>query len=164
MDDQLKAFERVARALGGLSYQTPDEEGAIEHPFEFRNIHPALPTKVRTLFDDGHYPQATFEAFKFIDKEIARLASNSESGEKLMMKVFSEDNPLIKLTPCSTTSQKDEQRGFKFLFAGSIVAIRNPRGHEYDLQDSPDECLDHLAVASVLLRRLESAGFKITVT
>jgi len=48
------------------------------------------------------------------------------------------------------------------LFAGSVLAIRNPRGHEYAIHDSPDECLNHPGVASILLRRLESAGFKLS--
>jgi uncharacterized protein (TIGR02391 family) len=78
-----------------------------------------------------------------------------------MMAVFSETFPLLKLNPCGTASEKDEQKGFQFLFAGSMMAIRNPRGHEYAVHDSPDECLDHLALASLLLRRLQAAGHKI---
>jgi uncharacterized protein (TIGR02391 family) len=81
-----------------------------------------------------------------------------------MMQVFAESSPAIKLTPNSTTSEKDEQKGYQFLFAGSILVIRNPRGHEYSLKDSPDLCLDHLALASLLLRRLETAGYILVRT
>ena len=52
-------------------------------------------------------------------------------------------------------SEKDEQKGFQFMFAGSVSAIRNPRGHEVSLADPIDLCLDHLSVASMLLRRME---------
>ncbi len=90
-----------------------------------------------------------------MDKEVAELANVNESGVKLMMKAFSEQTPLIKLTDMTTTSEKDEQEGYKFIFSGSIMAIRNPRGHEYGMQDSPTDCLDHLSLASMLLRRLE---------
>ena len=38
------------------------------------------------------------------------------------------------------------------------LALRNPRGHEVNAHDDPDVCLDHLAFASLLLRRLEAAG------
>jgi uncharacterized protein (TIGR02391 family) len=109
----------------------------------------------KKLFDDGHYASATFEAYKLLDKEVSSLANSSESGVKLMMKAFSEQSPLIKLNDMSTTSKKDEQEGFKFIFSGSVLAIRNPRGHEYGVKDSPTECLDHLSLASMLLRRLE---------
>jgi uncharacterized protein (TIGR02391 family) len=160
MVDLLQAFERITRSIGRLGY-AEEPRTSTEHPFEARNIHPALPIIVQKLFDNGHYAQATFEAFKFVDREVARLAARSESGYKLMMAVFSETSPLLKLNPCGTASEKDEQKGFQFLFAGSIMAIRNPRGHEYAMHDSPDECLDHLALASLLLRRLQAAGHKI---
>ncbi len=163
MANPLQVFERIARSAYKLGY-AEDVRALPDHPFESRNIHPALPQNVKKLFDDGHYSQATFEAFKFVDKEVSRLANRGESGFQLMMTVFSETSPLLKLNGCISTSEKDEQKGFKFLFAGSILAIRNPRAHEYVIHDSPDECLDHLALASLLLRRLQSAGLKIVGT
>ncbi len=161
MDKEFALFERIARNT--IRSASPlSIEIKRDHPFEMRNIHPLLPSVVRELFDDGHYAQATFEAFKFVDQEVARLAQQSESGFKLMMQVFAETNPILQLTHCVTTSEKDEQKGFQFLFAGSMLAIRNPRGHQHSVHDSPDECLDHLAIASVLLRRLEAANLKIS--
>ena len=114
---------------------------------------------VKTLFDDGHYAQATFEAYKFLDNKVQGHASSSESGFKLMMQVFGGLSPAVQLTPMKTMSEKDEQKGFQFIFAGSILAIRNPRGHMV-VVDDPDLCLDHLCLASMLLRRLADAGFK----
>jgi len=146
--------------VGRYSEGRPERAEDV-HPFDSRDIHPKLPQVVRDLFDDGHYAQATFEAFKYIDKEIQRLSGNLESGFKLMMKVFPENSPLIQLTPCMTSSEKDEQKGYQFLFAGSILAIRNPRGHEHSVKDDPDTCMDHLSLASLLLRRLEKSGQRI---
>src|ERR1035441_8471362 len=96
-------FERIARSATYVPY-AEESRAALDHPFESRNIHPALPPNVKKLFDDGHYSQATFEAFKFVDKEVARLAQHSESGFKLMMAVFSEASPLLKLNACITAS------------------------------------------------------------
>jgi uncharacterized protein (TIGR02391 family) len=115
---------------------------------------------VKQLFDDGHFAQATFEAYKFVDKEVQRFAGSSESGFKLMMQALAVENPVIPLNSLASLSEKDEQKGFQFLFAGSVLAIRNPRGHEHSVVDSPDQCLDHLGLASLLLRRLDDAGFK----
>lgn len=159
--NNLKAFERITRNAFRFALPKTDISNQ-DHAFEVRNIHPLLPDEVRNLFDNGHFAQATFEAFKFVDREVARLANRSDSGFKLMMDVFAEGSPIIKLNTGSSTSQKDEQKGFQFLFAGSIVAIRNPRGHEYGISDSLDECLDHLALASILLRRLETAGYTLS--
>jgi uncharacterized protein (TIGR02391 family) len=160
MSSWFVTFERIVRKAGEF---TELRLGVTEdiHPFDSRDIHPKLPQVVRDLFDDGHYAQATFEAFKYVDKEIQRLSGDSESGFKLMMKVFPENSPLLKLTPCTTTSEKDEQKGYQFLFAGSVLAIRNPRGHEYSVKDDPDTCMDHLSLASMLLRRLEKSGHRI---
>lgn len=154
----LDRFEDIVRRAGHFTEEVPKPAAGF-HPFEERNIHPYLPGIVSKLFDDGHFAQASFEAFKFLDKEVQRHSGNTESGFKLMMNVFSESTPLVKLTPCVSTSEKDEQKGFQFLFAGSILAIRNPRGHEFSVKDSPDQCLDHLALVSLLLRRLEDAGY-----
>ena len=162
MPSVFQIFEAIARTASELAYVEP-ERTSPEHPFEQRNITPALPPVVRRLFDDGHYSQSTFEAYKYLDKEVARLAAVSQSGFNLMMSVLSETDPVVRLTPCITTSEKDEQKGYQFLFAGSTMAIRNPRGHQYAVRDSPDDCLDHLSLASMLLRRLEAAGFVLTV-
>lgn len=161
MADSLSTFETVVRRASKFAY-AEEPRSDVQHPFEARNIHPLLPQIVRQLFDNGHYSQATFEAYKFVDKEVARLAGITESGFKLMMSVFAGTSPRIKLTDCSTTSEQDEQKGYQFLFAGSMLAIRNPRGHEYSLQESPDECLDNLTLASLLLRKIESVGMSVS--
>lgn len=161
MADGLSAFEAVVRMASRFTY-AEESRSDVQHPFEARNIHPLLPEVVRQLFDDGHYSQATFEAYKFVDKEVARVSGATESGFKLMMSAFAGATPLVKLTGCTTTSELDEQKGYQFLFAGSMLGIRNPRGHEYSLQESPDECLDNLSLASLLLRKMESAGMSIT--
>ena len=119
-----------------------------------------MPAKTKQLFDDGYYAEATFAAWKFLDKVVQRHAGlRSESGYKLMMAAFDDAKPLIKLTPLSNVSEIDEQKGYRFVFAGSVSAIRNPRGHEVALPDDLDTCLDHLSFVSMLIRRMEQAGF-----
>jgi uncharacterized protein (TIGR02391 family) len=157
----LEFFERIVRAASRHTEQAPVSEASL-HPFDRRNIHPSLPPKTRRLFDDGHYAEATFEAFKFLDKLVARHSGIKQSGEKLMMAAFDGATPgvpKIQLTPMKETSEIDEQRGFRFVFAGGVVAIRNPRGHDFDVSDDIDTCLDHLSFISMLVRRLEQAGF-----
>ena len=138
MPDVISFFESLVRSAGNWTYVEPTSTSPI-HPFDVRNIHTSLPTDVKELFDNGHYSQATFEAFKFLDTEVARLAASNETGFKLMMAAFSDVHPIMSLTPCVTTSEKDEQRGYQFLFAGAIVAIRNPRGHKHSVHDSPEK-------------------------
>lgn len=161
MDNQtLALFERLARRAHLFSDE-PVKLGSVEHPFETRNIHPMLPSLVREMFDDGYYSQATFEACKYLDREVARISNYAESGYKLMMKAFQETSPLLALNSLKDDSERDEQAGYKFIFSGTVMAIRNPRGHEYKIRDSIDECLDHLSLISALLRRIEKAGFPL---
>lgn len=157
---RLNRFEHIARQAYRFT-QVEARDLAIQHPFEQWDIHDSLPQIVRTLFDNGHYSQATFEAFKYLDKLIQKIATLTESGFKLMMLAFAGTPPSVVLNPNTTSSEQDEQRGFQFIFAGAMLAIRNPRGHEYSINDSPDQCLDHLSLASLLLRRLEQAGYTV---
>ena len=158
MVDRWALFETIARRAASYT-DAPSEASGVLHPFDERNIHPNIEGVSKKLFDDGHYAQATFETYKLLDKSVQQRTGSTDSGKNLMMKTFSEVAPLIRLTKLSTLSEKDEQEGYKFIFAGSIMAIRNPRGHEVGLADSPTLCLDHLSLASLLLRRLEEPSF-----
>lgn len=154
MSRNFKRFEDIARKAVNFASDEPQLEGTELHPFDERNIHPSIGKIAQALFDDGHYSQATFEVFKFIDREVKSISGVDDSGYNLMMKAFGEKNTKIKLTEMSTQSEIDEQAGYRNIFAGAMSAIRNPRGHELGT-DPIDRCLDHLSFASVLLRRLE---------
>jgi uncharacterized protein (TIGR02391 family) len=165
MASRLDRFQAIASSLAQLPRQEPAVEPAPKlpsslHPFDIRNVHPGLPLKVKKLFDDGHYPEATFAAFKFLDKKIQRHSGIAKSGFQLMMDALDGAKPKIQLNPLVSISEKDEQAGYRFILAGGMQGIRNPRGHEDALPDDPDTCLDHLIFVSMLLRRLEQAGYK----
>lgn len=153
----LSVFEGIVRATSQFKFK--GEEGDVElvmavHPFDERNIHPSIVKASLKLFNDGHYSQAVFEAFKYIEIYIKKLSGIKEGGSKLMMAAFIETNPKIALNDLVTASDIDEQMGFRFVFSGVMSAIRNPRAHDI-LTDPIHRCLDYLTLASVLLRRTE---------
>ena len=154
MTEIFERFQSIARRVQDFAkpYQVAPVE--VLHPFDERNIHPDIASVSLGLFDNGHYSQATFEAFKYVDKQVSKISKIEEAGFKLMMNAFKEDNPSIQLTDLSSSSEKDEQKGFQFMFAGSTLGIRNPRGHEVGNLDSIEQALDHLCLASLLLRKL----------
>ncbi|MBI1770636.1 MAG: TIGR02391 family protein [Bacteroidetes bacterium] len=156
MDELINKFESIARRINVQFSSTSDAQSERQHPFQERNIHSEIESVSLRLFDDGHYSQATFEAYKYIDKKVQSLSGLSSIGFSLMMDAFSETSPKIKLTSLTNLSEIDEQKGYRFMFSGTVMAIRNPRGHEYGIKDSLDECLDHLSLASMLVRRLNN--------
>lgn len=159
MASLLDVFERIARKAHNYTEAAARPASSV-HPFDERNIHPDLPAEVRLLFDDGHYSQASFEAMKFLDEEVQRISGDSDYGRSLMMRVFGGSPPPLRLNPGMTTSEQNEQEGYKFIFAGAMQGIRNPRGHNTGVSDDTDTCLDHLSLCSMLLRKLEESGLR----
>ncbi|MBU0601480.1 MAG: TIGR02391 family protein [Gammaproteobacteria bacterium] len=155
----LSSFEGIVRRAHAFT-EAGSVSNTSEHPFDERNIHSDLPSEVRRLFDNGHYAQATFEALKYLDEEVQRISGDTDYGKSLMMRVFGGTPPKLPLNPGMTSSEQSEQEGFKFIFAGTMAGIRNPRGHKSSMVDDPDTCLDHLSLASMLMRKLEEAGLR----
>lgn len=155
----LSRFERITRAAFRFT-EAASEDAGSHHAFDIRNLHPSLPRKVKELFDDGHYADATLKAFIFVDEEVQRIATSDETGFKLMMQAFGGTPPPLALNALKDATDESEQEGFKFLFAGSSRAIRNPRAHKSRIVDDVDLCLDQLSFASMLLRRLDDAGLR----
>ncbi|MEX0801319.1 MAG: TIGR02391 family protein [Dehalococcoidia bacterium] len=111
----------------------------------------------RSLFEDGHFARAVEEAYKFLNNEVKRRAGSNKDGPDLMHHAFSEEKPLLKLNALRSTSERDEQAGYRFMFAGSMSGVRNPRAHEHDLRDRRDAALELLVAANHLLRILGKA-------
>ena len=135
----------------------PSEAG---HPFEQRGISGVFPLKVQALFDDGHYAEAVLTALKYLDKYIQRHSGSTQIGKALMMDAFKEASPLLKIGDTSTETGRNQQEGFKFLCAGSVLFARNPRAHEVEMPDSPDDCLNYLGIVATLIKELIKNGYK----
>ena len=123
--------------------------------FDKMQFHPKVVETSKSLFETGHYAQAIFEAFKAINNFVKEKTGQSLDGRDLMAKVFREQDPLIKLNKLKTRSERDEQEGFKFLFMGAMVGIRNPKAHDNVIQTDPYKTLEYLSFASLLMRRIE---------
>ena len=128
--------------------------------FDALHFHPDIVKASRQLFIDGYFAQAIFEAFKMLEvfvKEKSR--EQSLNGLRLMARVFDEKKPILKLNDLSSQSEIDEQAGFKFLYMGAMRGIRNPKAHEYIVQDNPFRTLKYLAIASLLVERVEESKY-----
>lgn len=129
-------------------------------PFDELVTNKSLRKKTRKLFMDGHHARAVEEAYKLIDnfvKKKSDLLDTSLTGSNLMNRVFSSNNPILKLNECKTASEKDEQTGFMQIFSGCMTGIRNPRAHETDWEDTKEHALELLVFANYLMERAQLA-------
>lgn len=118
-----------------------------------------LATATRSLFRDGHYARAVEEAYKFLCNSVkGKSGDGTRDGQDLMMHVFDADAPVLRLSPLRSMSQRDEQKGYRFLFAGAMTGIRNPRAHEHALRDDADVAMELLVMANHLARVLRRSA------
>lgn len=123
---------------------------------DFDILHPEIKRVSKSLFDDGHYSQAIFEAYKAVVNEVKNVSGiKNLDGKPLMEQAFSLNNPVIKFNILQSQSDKDEQIGLMFLFSGAALGIRNPKAHDYVVQKDPLRTLEYLSFASLLLKRLD---------
>ena len=114
---------------------------------------PDLSATCRTLYRDGHHARAVEEAFKFLAYAVkGRSGEAVRDGQDLMLYVFNPDNPVLRLSDLRRGSERDEQAGYRFMFAGVMTGIRNPRAHEHTLRDQADVALEMLVMANHLMR------------
>lgn len=83
--------------------------------------------------------------------------TTGQSGTELMSDVFDGTTPKLDVTTTTGQDADDERAGFALLFTGALQALRNPRGHGQPILDQPEETLEYLALASLLMRRLDIA-------
>ena len=98
------------------------------------------------LFRDGHYKPAALEAYIRVIDEVKRRSGLNLDGDNRP--------PVLKFNTLSTEAERDEQRGFLYLFKG-IVGLRNSKAHSNRLFNDPSRAHEYLALASVLMRVLE---------
>ena len=109
------------------------------------------------LFRDGHYKQAAFESYIRVIDEVKSRSGLNLDGDNLMNQVFGCDGgrvPILKFNSLATDEERDEQKGFMFLFKG-IIGLRNSKAHTNCLFTDPLRAHDYLSLASLLMRALE---------
>lgn len=138
-----------------------DEQSKEEILFSHLVTEPEIESVCSDLFESGFYNQAVTEAFKALNKFIQDKSGRIDlSDTKLMQHIFSDNDPTLYWSDRNNISEKDEQKGYMFLFSGSFTGIRNPCGHEIDWIDNHQTALDAILLAQHLLRKARSANKK----
>ena len=136
---------------------THSEDELVKNPlFDSLITNTQLRKKTEKLFKDGHHARAVEEAYKLLDnvvKKYAGLSGSNLTGSSLMEDVFSVNNPKLKLNAGTSSSEKNEQKGYMMIFSGCMTGIRNPRAHESDWEDTEERALQLLTFANHLIER-----------
>jgi uncharacterized protein (TIGR02391 family) len=147
-----------------LLYEAVCRQAAHPEPmllFEYFPLHPRVREIANSLFRNGEYVSAVFEACKVLKEAIERKSGKKGLTEvKLVEETM--DIDLIRFNDrLSETSGKNEQKGLTMIFKGVFKAFRHPKGHEPKdnslLQLHPYEALCQIVVISYLMNRVEEA-------
>jgi uncharacterized protein (TIGR02391 family) len=120
------------------------------------DLHPEIARASAQLFEDGHYANAVEDACKVLEVLVkVRTTRTDPGGTELMQLVFSPKAPILKYNEQQTESEKSQQQGMMYLFAGAMLAIRNPRAHGL-VNDHPARAVEYLSFLSMLAKSLDN--------
>jgi uncharacterized protein (TIGR02391 family) len=129
---------------------TPELDARLEA------LHAGIRRAAKPRLLGGHGDNAVEEACKVVAKRVRDMSGLQGDGVALMTTAFSPRNPLVKLNSLQTQSEQDEQLGYMHLAAGLMAAGRNPRAHRPSADYDEDVVLELLALASMIMRRLDA--------
>jgi uncharacterized protein (TIGR02391 family) len=118
------------------------------------NLHPEIDDAVTDLFKGGHYANAVEDACKALDLLVKLRSKRTDpSGTELMQLVFSPKSPVLRFNEQHNDSERSEQQGMMYLYAGTMLAFRNPRAHGL-MEDDPEVALEIIGFVNFLAKAL----------
>ena len=114
-----------------------------------------------TLVEDGRKSEAVFEALRLVEERVRSLTASNDSGRTLMESVFGSKPAQLDITTATGQAAEDEREGFRLLFIGAMLGLGSLHGAEKAVPVTLNETLEYLAVASMLMRRLDRAESKV---
>lgn len=119
-------------------------------------LHPSIVPEAAGRFHSGFYADAVLAALKVITHEIRRRTGLDLDGAQLMTRAFATNQPLLQFDGSGTETARNLQQGYLQIFAGTMMAVRNPKAHGFENID-PTRCIHFLFLASLLAYKLDEA-------
>ena len=117
-------------------------------------LHPSIADMVWSALMRGELSDAVLKSFRAVEEAVRAAGgyADDDVGVALMRKAFDPDNG-----PLSDKSHpKAEREALAHLFAGAIGSYKNPHSHRTVKLTDPREAQEQVALASHLLRIVES--------
>lgn len=120
-------------------------------------LHPEVAAVAAERFENGQHADAVMRAFQAVEHRVQMLIGSAEVGTRLMGTALASETPKLVVTRATGPSLSSEREGFRDLFRGAMLGLRNPRAHGPHDADDPEEAQEMLVFASFLMRRLDRA-------
>jgi uncharacterized protein (TIGR02391 family) len=119
-------------------------------------LHPSIVPEARRRFRARFYAEAVLAALKVITLQIKSRTGINLDGAPLMTKAFNPNQPYLIFAPGDTETGISMQQGYLQIFAGTMMAVRNPKAHGFVEIDAA-RCIHFLFLASLLAHKLDEA-------
>ena len=119
-------------------------------------LHPSMSVALKLVME-RRMSMAIFEALRLVEERVQSLTASDDSGRKLMESVIGARPPQLDITTTAGQAAEDEREGFRLLFIGAMLGLGSLHGADRAAHPTLDETLEYLAVASMLMRRLDRA-------
>lgn len=141
--------------------RTRDSDGELTpkgRDVRLAGLHPTIREVARPYVEDGYPGAAIFEAGKAVSGRVRLLSGLDGDGTDLMGKAFGGEEPKVILADRTTKTGGNLHEGYKLIFLGFAMAIRDAQAHEPFEDLSSDEAFERLGLLSLLMRKLDEAA------
>lgn len=155
--ESIALLQQAVRFLQEQLDDLGESEGSrAARAFEGLRLHPGVESACGDLFRDGHYAEAVRNACLAL-RDLVRDASSRVDldGTALMMTVFSPKSPILKFNDLQDDTDRSEQQGMMYLYAGAMLALRNPPSHKL-FEYNTERAMEAIAFISFLANVLGS--------
>ncbi|WP_367866993.1 TIGR02391 family protein [Pedobacter sp. WC2423] len=124
---------------------------------ELRNIHPEVFKYCDEELVKENYFHSVFEGVKGVAQRLRDKTGVHADGNALVDVIFSTANPLLKINPLLTDTQRSEHLGLSNMIKGLFGVIRNPTAHTPKIKFviNEAEALDIMTIVSYVHKKLD---------
>lgn len=124
-----------------------------------RNIHSDILKFCKPELIEENYFHAVFEATKSIADKLRNISGIQLDGNKLVYAIFDKGKPIVAINSLTSSSEINEQNGFKNLLLGIFSMFRNTMAHEAKIYwtISEQDAIDLLTTLSFIHRKLDNS-------
>jgi uncharacterized protein (TIGR02391 family) len=131
----------------------------LKQKLEERNVHDDILKFCRSELLVDNYFHAVFEATKSVADKIRKKTGLHNDGHQLIDAAFSLKEPLLRINPLISDTDRSEHTGFANLLKGFFGMFRNTTAHAPKIkwEINEQDALDIMSLASLMHRRLDNA-------